>query len=462
MKIRWRLALYGTGVAAIGMIIFAVSMVGLIRRNAPNNQAELLAELASESVAALEAMAADAFPPPEPLTVPDLSTSTEPFVQVIGSDGEVVYGTARRDGQDPEFDATTLRSATESGNAVATQLDGAAYRIQVRAWDRPDMELSGLVVAGQSSAAVDTQLAGLRFLIWAAAFITMFAAAIVSWLVSGRALRPLERLAETTDAIGQTGDLSQRLPEVRPDDEVGVLTASFNAMLTRLQDAQEQAAGALAAQRRFVADASHDLRSPLTTIRNNAGFLAERHDATDDDRSEALGDIATEADRMTRLVNDLLDLARSDLEQPPARATVNLTSIAQAVARRIQVRHPHPITVHESGPVPLTGDVDGITRLVEILAENGTLHGHGPVEIGVRTHRDKAQLTVADRGPGIPVADLDRVFDRFYRVDPARSPSGSGLGLSIAQGIVAAHSGTITAQNRTEGGLIVTVTLPLA
>jgi len=133
--------------------------------------------------------------------------------------------------------------------------------------------------------------------------------------VSGRAVRPLADLAETTDEIAATGDLSRRLPSVKANDEVGRLTTSFNAMLASLEETRARLASSLDTQRQFVADASHELRSPLSTIRGNAGFLMDRPDATEEDRNEAIGDISAEADRMSLLVDDLLMLARGD--RPP-------------------------------------------------------------------------------------------------------------------------------------------------
>lgn len=462
MKIRWRLALYGTAVAAIGMVIFAGSLVGLVRRNGPTNQIASLGALADETALAVEAIPAGVFPPADPLTMAKLTSSSDPFVQVVTNDGAVLYRTARLDGADPTIPETAVAAALASGEAMMTTVAEVDYRIQVRPWARSDLDVDGAVIAGQSAAAVESELAGLSFVIWAAAVITMIAAAIVSWMVSGRAVRPLERLALTTDTIGKTGDLSQRLPTVRPDDEVGALTASFNTMLERLQDAQDQLAAALTAQRRFVADASHDLRSPLTTIRNNAGFLAQRRDITEADRAESVEDIVAETERMTRLVDNLLDLASSDLQPTRIRANVDLVAVAHEVVRRIQPRHDHPIRMVEAGPVPLTGDPDALIRLVEILVENACLHGGSAIDVELSTTRHRAHLSVKDRGPGIPPGEIDRIFDRFYRVDPARSVSGSGLGLAIARNLVIAQGGSISAENRQGGGVEISVDLPLA
>ena len=169
---------------------------------------------------------------------------------------------------------------------------------------------------------------------WIAAILTLIFSGVVSWLVSGRALRPLRELAATTDEIGETGDLTRRLPSIQSKDEVGTLTHSFNQMLDRVEAAQTHLAESLERQRRFVADASHELRSPLTTIRSNAGFLLDRPEAAQTDRTEALADIEAEASRMAQLVDDLLVLASADSGRPLERHAVDLTTVVHDLERR--------------------------------------------------------------------------------------------------------------------------------
>ena len=211
-----------------------------------------------------------------------------------------------------------LERTDEVGGAVATidPVDGPELRVQLRRWTRADTGQDGLVVAGQTTAFADEQLAGSRLFLAVSGVIALIAAAFAAYVASGRALRPLRDLAATADEIGRTGDLSRRLPPVRSKDVVGRLTASFNSMLGRLGLAQNQLAGTVEAQRRFLADASHELRSPLTSIRSNAGFLDQHPEAGPGDRSEAVADIAAESERMSRLVDGLLRLARADAAPP--------------------------------------------------------------------------------------------------------------------------------------------------
>jgi len=206
-------------------------------------------------------------------------------------------------------------------------------------------------------------------------------------------------------------------------------------MLEQLHDAYERLAQALEAQRRFVADASHELRTPLTTIRGNAGLLATGPAVSDEVRSAAAKDIATEAERMSRLVEHLLTLAEADAGQRLTLAPVALRQIIADVCRQAQAVHLDR-TVRSAGLTDATvpGDADALTQLLWILVDNAVkfTSAGGHIELGLQQHEGRALLTVADDGTGIPASDLERIFTRFYQVDASRSGTGSGLGLSIA------------------------------
>jgi len=269
-------------------------------------------------------------------------------------------------------------------------------------------------------------------------------------------------MAAAAEEIGRTQDLSRRLPQHGPDDEVGRLTKSFNHMLRQLQDAYSRLQGALAAQRRFVADASHELRTPLTTIRSNAGLMLKREDITAEDRHAALQDIADESERMSRLVQDLLMLARADAGYHLDRTPLDLRPIVQDVLRQAQTVHPtRAFELNDGVAASITGNPDALKQLLWILVDNAvkfTPEG-GHVRVGLASENGVVGLTVADEGPGIPEAERERIFERFFQADPARSSGGSGLGLAIAQWIVSEHGGKISAHNG-EHGAVFEVRLP--
>ncbi len=462
MRIRARLALYGATVTAVAMLGFGILLGILVGQSAPTDQQKDLQVLAEQTVAGLGGLSRQDVAAAQPLGLVDPRQSTEVFVEVVDSDGTVLYATGGLTGTPVRIPASVIIEAEQTGasTAVLTLGEGAQVRIHASPWLAEDDEPMGVVVALQSTAFVDEQVTGLRAVLWITGIITLIAASIVAWLVSGRALRPLQDLVETTDRIGETGDLSRRLPPNRSRDEVGRLTTSFNAMLTELERSQARLAQSLEAQRQFVADASHELRSPLTTIRNNAGFLVDRPDADEDDRREALHDITTEADRMTRLVDDMLALALADAAAPVPRAPVDLSVVLHDAVRRAE-RSGIPVTIAAPEPAVVFGDDEALGRLAWILLDNGAKHGDGTISMSLSTQEGRATIAVSDEGGGIPDEHLPRVFDRFHRVDPARSPAGAGLGLAIAREIVLSHGGSISAETH-DPGVTFRVELPLA
>jgi two-component system OmpR family sensor kinase len=307
-------------------------------------------------------------------------------------------------------------------------------------------------------------LPGLRGFLILSGVVVSLTALLASWLAAGRALRPLDTAARLMEEIGLTGDLSRRLPTSRTHDDVRRLSEAFNRMLQRLQDAHEQLAVALESQRRFVADSSHELRTPLTTVRTNAGLLLGRADLSDADRQAALADIASESERMGRLVGDLLTLARADAGQRLTFASVDFGALVSDVAGQAQRACAERHIAIEAQSVHVDGDAEALRQLVWILLDNAVKFSRtgGSIEVHVGVNDGRAELTVGDDGVGIPLGDLERIFDRFYRADMARSGSGTGLGLSIARWIVQQHGGTITASNRASGGAQFTVHLPLS
>jgi signal transduction histidine kinase len=471
MPVRRGLALYGSSVAAAGMLLFIVLVSGLGANGVRDDQDRMLATMADAAAAALERgdTAATAF---RPLVVIDLGASTEPFLLVLAADGTVRYASGLVNGAPPRIPAAVVVEASQQGRSVATVAAAgltqrgeaeSALRVVARTW--ASAADSGIVVAGQSTAFPNNQLAGFRAFLVIAAVVTLIVVAIVSWLVAGRAVRPLVTLAQTTEAIGATGDLSKRIALSRSRDEVGRLSTSFNAMLERLQSAQAELAAALAAQQRFVADASHELRTPLSTIRTNAEFLRERPDATAEDRAAAIADVVSEAERMSRLVDGLLVLARADAGVAVERRPVDLRAVVTEEARRFRPpgrarEEAQGIQVTAHGSALVSGDPETLGRAIRILLDNAFRHGRPPVGITVTKLEGRIRVEVRDAGPGLPAGSEDHIFERFYRADPARSGDGTGLGLSIARAIVETHGGTIRAMSAEGGGLAVTIELP--
>ena len=458
MSIRARVALFGGTVVALAVLLFGLVVYFPVK-------AQLEGQMDSELSQQAARFARNLHPGviPVPFGREDLRTSSNVFAEILDGSGTPIDSTGTLNGADPKIPGYLIQAASPTRLARDTiNVQGVSLRVYVGQWVRPDQGVSYYFVVGRPMAAVTHQLAMLRLFLLAGALLSLIGALAATWIVTGRALRPLEQMAEAAEQIGRTQDLSRRLPEHGADDEVGRLTASFNRMLQQLQDAYSRLQGALAAQRRFVADASHELRTPLTTIRSNAGLILKREDITAEDRHAALQDIADESERMSRLVQDLLMLARADAGYHLDRAPLDLRPVVQDVLRQAQKVHPTRVfEVNDGVAAPVTGNSDALKQLVWILVDNAvkfTPDG-GLVRVGLASQNGSVDLTVADQGPGIPEADRERIFERFVQADPARSSGGSGLGLAIAAWIVSEHGGTISAHNA-ERGAVFEVKLP--
>jgi signal transduction histidine kinase len=459
LRIRQRLVLYAAGVALAAVAFFVVLMGSLLAGGVSQNQDATLSGMAASTANALDALPEGATAPANPLVQTDLSKSLDAFVEILDPDGTVLYSTGQLDGAPVAIPHYILVAAAETGSWGPGDIPvgGQEYRLVARLWTRGTD--SAVVVAGQTTLYQIQQNNGIGGFLVLSGLITLLLVIIVSWLVAGRAMRPLRMLASTTEEIGRTGDLSRRLTPAATKDEVGALTASFNGMLDRLGAAQDDLTAALASQRQFVADASHELRTPLTTIRTNAEFLREHPDVAPADRAEAIADIAGESSRMSELVDGLLLLARADAGAPLETRPVDLSGLVDEVGQKA-TRQGRPVKTTAEQAI-VEADKAALTRLIWILVDNAFRHGAGDVEMELAVDGGAAILTVADRGRGIPPQDLERVFDRFYRADSARSSPGSGLGLAIARSIAVAHGGAIRALNRDGGGALFQVWLPL-
>jgi signal transduction histidine kinase len=458
LPIRSRIALYGAGVVAVTVVLFSVIVYLLVQGSLISSQDTGLKQQGDRLWAQIAS--GRPFRPGGSYPNTDLNSSSAQFVEILPTGGPA-FSTGTINELAPIMPDNLLQSASSDQGHLATvqPANGPLLRVYIRA-----VGSSGDVIVGQPLFGIEDQLRGLRLFLLAGALLSLLGAAVVSWLVAGRALRPLEAMAATAEDIGKTQDLSRRLPEGAADDEVGRLERSFNQMLRQLEDAYHRLQSALVAQRRFVADASHELRSPLTTIRGNVGLLLKRNDITADDRLAALNDIAGESERMSRMVQDLLTLARADAGYHLEKSAVDLEPIVQDVSRQAQTLQPSRRVELQNGvPTMVQGNADALKQLLWILVDNAMKHTPEGGRIRMRlgtTVGMTAELAVADDGPGIPREDLERIFERFYQADAARSGEGTGLGLAIARWIAQEHGGRVFAGNNPEGGAIFTVQLP--
>jgi len=316
-------------------------------------------------------------------------------------------------------------------------------------------ELRGAIQTGQSLRTVDAAIDRLLKIMIIGGALTMLAALLIGDYLTRRALQPIDTIAQTARQITAADDLSRRIPYDGPPDELGQLTQTFNETLERLERLFN-------VQRRFVADVSHEMRTPLTTIRGNLALM--RRFGYDEEAVEA---IDSEARRMSRLVEDLLLLAKADAGRLPLeRQLVDIDTIVVEVFNQARVlTNGVKVALGQLDAARVVGDPDRLKQLLLNLVSNGlkyTPEG-GTVTISVQRQDHTVAVSVADTGIGIPAEDLPHIFDRFYRVDKARSRAqgGTGLGLSIAKWLAEAHGGHISVTSEVGKGSTFTVTLPL-
>ncbi|MET9461780.1 HAMP domain-containing sensor histidine kinase [Streptomyces canus] len=275
-----------------------------------------------------------------------------------------------------------------------------------------------------------------------------------------RRMRPLEDMVETSSAIAE-GDLTRRVPSSREATlEVEQLRVALNSMLHQVESAYRTREQSAAQLRSFVADASHELRTPLSAIRGYLQLYDKGMLSDPDDRKRAWARVLAETDRMGRLVDELLTLARLD-QQPELRfRNVDLSRLVRDAAEDLRVQQSgRPVEVAADGSLLVRADESGLRQVLGNLVANVRTHtpAEVPVRLGVEREDGVVRLCVADEGPGLHADDAARVFDRFFRVGGG---AGSGLGLAIVQGVVRAHGGEVTVRTAPGEGLAVTVTLP--
>lgn len=430
-SVRGRTTLGATLVVAVALLVGAFSFYGVLSTSihaATERSAEQrLGELAQR-------LEGPGRPGPDQLD--------DDLVQLLGPDGS-----ARRASEEA-VDALGSTPLPVDGDPRVVRVDGEPMLVVAE-----DVEGDQTLVLAVSMEDDAETLATVATLLAVAVPALLALVALTTWLVTGRALRPVTRIREEVDGI-TAERLDRRVPVPDTGDEVASLASTMNGMLDRLD-------AAATAQRRFVSDASHELRSPLATIRQHAELAQAHPEVT------TIGELAEvvseEGLRLQGIVESLLLLARLDEGVTGHSEAVDLDDIALSEARRLRAAD---LDVDGSGigAARVRGDARLLAQLVRNLADNAARHSRGRVALGVAETRGRVVLTVEDDGTGVPAAERERIFERFVRLDEARSrdAGGSGLGLAIARSIAAAAHGSVTVDESRWGGARFVVTLPSA
>jgi len=446
VSFRRRLALLSAGAVALAIVITAAAAYLLVRSDLRTQIDDSLREQARAvggRAAGLCVGQGPGIPPGGGVGGPAVA------FQCVGADGQVIASDGLADATLPVEPATELLASGEPGTVLSdTELSGQSVRV-ISVALTPDLA----VQLARSLDEVDNSLSRLATIMVLIAIGGVAAASFAGLAVAGAALAPVKRLTETAEEVALTNDLSRRI-EIGGEDELARLGTSFNEMLAALERSMD-------AQHQLVADASHELRTPITSLRTNIETLARRPAMPDGDRERLMADLGSELEELGRLVDDIVDLARDGAEvgSRSEAIDVRLDELVAVGVERARRRAGESVTVTvELEPEVVRGAPERLDRAIGNLLHNAVkwTPAGGTIEVSLR----EGVVTIADTGPGIDDEDLPHVFDRFYRARAARGTPGSGLGLAIVEQVAATHGGSVEAANGPGGGARFTLRLP--
>ena len=441
-SIRFRITAIATLAVAVVLLAGGAALVLLQRNGLTNGLDQTLTQRADDIVALIATGA----------NLPDelAGSVDEGFAQLVESDGQVLISTPSLAGS-PAVALDTPQGSGDSFETVeVSEVDDDMFRVLSRNVDGVGVLHVGTTydVVLESGATLVTSLAVIIPVL-------VFALGLLVWWLVGGTLQPVEDIRLEVAEIGAT-DLERRVPRPGTNDEIDRLAATMNEMLARLQ-------ASVGKQQRFVADASHELRSPLTRIRSE--LEVDLAKSEDPEHREVLAGLLEEVVGMQHIVEDLLFLARSDAGQPMgAFRRLDLDDLVLNEARRIQSHERVDVDLSNVSGAHVLGDAGQLTRAIRNILDNAERHATTKIVLSLGESGEMAVLVVADDGPGIPEQDAERVFERFTRLDEIRTAGtgGTGLGLSISREIVERHQGTVSLLQSAGLGARFEMRIPLA
>jgi len=463
MSLRLRLTLWYTGLLAVLLILVGGMVFSRVQASVQSGIDRELQQK-GDQIVRLVTLSSGANVIIEPIMALITSTYEEGlYIQVRDNTRRVVF-------RSPNLSRATIE-LPEPYYQQAMQGYAGFYNLSINQPDDLRVYFAPIVVDGKTTGIVQVarllspQMAVLHELsnnlLFLFAIALLLAAGVGYWL-TGVALHPINQATATALAITRTGNLKRRVPiRKQRSDEIGALISTFNEMLDRLEELFEK-------QKRFTGDISHELRSPLTTILGNLSLLRRAKDLPESEREDMLNEMYSEAERMHRLISDLLLLSQADSGLSINRAPVELDTLlleTYRLARRRAGDRLHIQLTHEDQAVVM-GDADRLRQVLDNLINNAIHYtpDGGRIELSLYCRNKEAIITVSDTGQGIAPEDLAHIFDRFYRADKARTRAagGTGLGLSIVKWIVDAHQGRIEVESTPGEGSAFRIFLPVA
>jgi two-component system, OmpR family, sensor histidine kinase MprB len=457
VPLRRRLAFVAA--AAVGVAIVLVAIVSyMVVKAQLRGQVDdaLTAQAAAVHQAGIRAIVGRDLP-----AIPPSAGGPAPYAQEVAADGSA----QNLSGTNVSLPITAATKTVAEGKAGEYLSDvtvgGSDLReitlpVTLIAEDGAGPSVPGAVQLARPLGQVNSVLSNLRVILLLLCAVGIALAAMLGRLAASRVLSPLAEVAQAAEHISETEDLSTRI-HVREDDEVGQLAMRFNAMLDRLESSREAVDESVRAQRQLVADASHELRTPVTSLRTNVEVLLEGGALSDEDRERLLCDMVEQSEELSALVGDLIELARGD--QPiEAADDVRLDGIVEEAVDRARRNAPSVTFETHLEPVVVDGVPERLLRAVNNLLDNAARHTHPGTTVEVRV--DANGVRIRDHGDGVDPHDLPHVFDRFYRGVNSRGRQGSGLGLAIVRQVGEQHGGSVTVANAPDGGAVFEIRLP--
>ncbi|HEU4689305.1 MAG TPA: heavy metal sensor histidine kinase [Vicinamibacterales bacterium] len=386
----------------------------------------------------------------------------EQILAIYDSNGRLLAESGRDDDVEIQLPALETISSTETQLTTITEArdDDDRHRLATRRVTLPRHNATYIVVAGSSLEPTDEELEALRGMLGYVVPIALLLAGLGGWFLAHRSLAPVVAMAERARRLGGE-DLGGRLPVANPRDELGQLAETFNELLGRLEQSMKQ-------QRQFMADASHELRTPITTTRTAANVALQQRHRDEDDYRTALSIVEQQATRLSRIVDDMFTLARADAgNYPVRRQPMYLDEVVEEVVSAARVlAATRDVRVEFTGTrsASFVGDEELIRRMVMNLLDNAARHSPSGAVVNVSVHTIDAgyAIVVADEGQGIPPDSQPHIFERFYRVDAARGSrdGGAGLGLALVRWVAVLHGGKVALTSSSGAGSTFTVELP--
>jgi Signal transduction histidine kinase len=392
------------------------------------------------------------------------------FVAQIDATGTLIVrgrpNVSRRTLPAPTIDVTRARAAASADHPRPYTVSARSTDLRYRVLPRVEPLTGDTFVLAAPLASVDASTSQLRNIAWTVAALVLAVLAVVTWWVLRLGIRPLKRMASAAVTIADD-DLGRRVPEASKGTEAGDLSHAINNMLGRLEESFAARAETDARLRRFVGDASHELRTPVQTIRGYSELYAAGALASTDQLDDAMRRTGQESVRMAKLIDELLTLARLDQHRPIEHEPVDLLVLANdalADAHAIEPQRATALDTHGPADALVNGDEHLLRQVLGNLVGNALVHTppSSPITITVRSSDDQVEVTVTDTGPGMDHETAAHAFERFVRADPARTRQhgGSGLGLAIVHDGIAAHGGTVELRSDLERGTVVEFRIP--